>query len=81
MDYKTYKKYKKRLETARKFVRISRTMIKDIDSEIAQNVGLPNPTGLMTEINQLTAIGESVDKAIETLQDTCMVGGRQLSLF
>lgn len=37
MDYKEYRRLKKRLETARKFMRISNTMLRDIKQELSDN--------------------------------------------
>lgn len=37
MDYKEYRRVKKRLETARKFMRISNTMLRDIKQELSEN--------------------------------------------
>ena len=77
MEYKESSKLLKRMEAARKFIRISSTMLRDIDNELLEN-GV-----LCTGVNwvELASAADFLDSYINKFSRQHVPDGGQLSLF
>lgn len=80
MEYSEYKKIRKRMESARKFVRIARTMLYDIAPVLdIEDARVQNT--LDTEAKVLTGVGCVIDTCIENMDMRHAMKGKQLDLF
>lgn len=81
MEYGEYKKLRKRMESARKFVRIARTMVGDSAVSVNEIEDSLVRARLSKDAAELNAIGDRIDACIESMDMRHAMKGRQLSLF
>lgn len=81
MEYGEYKGLRKRMESARKFVRIARTMVGDISLCVTEEDDSRVRSRMVSDAEALNTIGNSIDACIESMDMRHAMKGRQLSLF